>query len=329
MLTAKQNFLEAIRGGKPERYVRQFEATVTPYTDPFNATNPMCWEIGTEAVDFWGVTWAWPEGTPGAFPVHTPGKIVLEDIEDWKNVVKAPPLEYSEELWEAAKADYAKYDRNEYLVGPCMFPGLFECTHNLMGIENALCAFYTNPDEMHELINFIVDWEIAYLKQMAEHLHPELVLHHDDWGSSKSTFLSPEMFKEFYLEPYKRLYKAYKDNGFKIIVHHSDSYAANYVPFMIEMGVDVWQGGTVLNDIPALVKQYGGQISFMTGIDSQLVDVPDWSREKIAEVVSNVCHACGTKYFIPCQTQGADISTFPEVYGIINEEIDRMSKEMF
>ena len=25
-------------------------------------------------------------------------------------------------------------------------------------------------------------------------------------------------------------------------MHHSDSYAANLVPFMIEMGIDIWQG---------------------------------------------------------------------------------------
>ena len=330
MLTARENFLETIRGGKPDRFVKQFEFYPMPYSDPFNTTNPVPFQPGEgRTVDYWGVTWEWPVGTPGPFPVHGADLTVIKDIENWRDYVKAPPLEYSEELWQAAKADYDSYDRKELLVGPTMFPGLFELTHNLLGVEEALCAFYTNPDEMHELIDFFVEWEIAYIKQMAEHLHPDCVNHHDDWGSSRSTFLSPEMFEEFYLEPYKRLYKAYKDNGYDIIIHHADCYAANYVPYMIEMGVDVWQGGTILNDIPALVKQYGGQISFMTGIDSHLVDVPDWSREKIAEVVENICRACGTLYFSPCQTQGGPMSTYEGVYEAINEEIDRMSKEMF
>ena len=30
--------------------------------------------------------------------------------------------------------------------------------------------------------------------------------------------------------------------GVDVIVHHSDSYAATLVPYMIEMGIDVWQG---------------------------------------------------------------------------------------
>lgn len=329
MLTIKQNFLETMRGGSPDRFVKQFEFFPMPYSDPWNATNPFPWEPGApDVVDYWGVTWSWPEGTPGAFPVHGPGKTVLEDVEDWKEVVHFPPLEYSEELWKAAEEDYASYDRNEVFVGPTMFPGLFELCHNLMGVENALVSLYTNPDEMHEMIDAFVDWEIKYLTQMADRLHPDMVLHHDDWGSSKSTFMSESMFREFYLEPYKRLYKAYHDNGY-LVVHHSDSFAATYVPMMIEMGIDVWQGGTIANDIPELVKKYGGQISFLTGLDSQIVDREDWTKEEVRDMVRKICTACGTKYFMPCQTQGAPVSTFEGVYDYMNECIEEMSKEIF
>jgi len=181
---------------------------------------------------------------------------------------------------------------------------------------------------MHELIDYIADWEIGYVKQMAEHLHPEVVLHHDDWGSSRSTFLSPEMFREFFLEPYKRLYGCYRDHGM-MVIHHSDSYAASYVPFMIEMGVSVWQGGTILNDIPALVKEYGGQISFLTGVDNLILDKADWSYEEIYETVHNICHACGPLYFCPCQTQEERHATFPGVYEAIDRAIDEVSREMF
>lgn len=329
MLTPRENFLETIHGGHPDRFVKQFEFFPMPYSDPYNATNPFPWEPGAPDVkDMWGVTWSWPKGTPGAFPVHGKGLTVLENIENWKEVVKAPDMNFTEEQWRVAKKDYSSYDRTQVMVGPTMFPGLFEMTHNLMDMENAMVSFYTNPDEMHELIDYITEWEIGYVKQMAEHLQPDIVLHHDDWGSSKSTFLSPEMFQEFYLEPYKKLYKTYKDNGF-LIVHHSDSYAATYVPFMIEMGIDVWQGGTIANNIPKLVKEYGGQISFLTGIDNQLMDRPGWSYEEIEATVRKICQECGTLYFCPCQTQGAPLSTFDGVYDAINKAIDVVSLEMF
>ena len=109
MLTPRENFLETIRGGKPDRFVKQFEFFPMPYSDPWNATNPFPWEPGApDCVDFWGVTWTWPKGTPGAFPRHGDGFTVLEDVEEWKGRVKCPPLEYSDELWEAAKKNFEK-----------------------------------------------------------------------------------------------------------------------------------------------------------------------------------------------------------------------------
>ena len=67
---------------------------------------------------------------------------------------------------------------------------------------------------------------------------------------------------------------------------------------MIEMGIDIWQGVMSTNNIPELIKEYGGQITFMGGIDSGKVDKPDWTRENIAKVVEEACQANGTKYYI-------------------------------
>ena len=54
-----------------------------------------------------------------------------------------------------------------------------------------------------------------------------------------------------------------KPTAFEIIVHHSDSYGENLVPFMIEMGMDVWQGCMSTNNIPEIIKKYGGKLTIM------------------------------------------------------------------
>ena len=46
------------------------------------------------------------------------------------------------------------------------------------------------------------------------------------------------MFEEFILPSYKKIYGYYKSHGVELIVHHSDSYAATLVPYMIDMGID-------------------------------------------------------------------------------------------
>lgn len=328
MLSKKQNLLETIHGGNPDRFVNGYEF-ISFVNTPIEAAvrRPGYGELNV--VNSWGVTNSWPEGTPGPFPVHTGDRIVIKDIENWRSYVKAPTVKYSDEAWAPYIEAAGKVDRQDTFLSVFVAPGLFEQCHHLCEIQNALMNFYTNPDEMHELISFLTDWELSLAEEICSHLHPELVFHHDDWGSQISTFISPQMFEEFFLEPYKKIYGCYKANGVELVVHHSDSYAATLVPYMIDMGIDIWQGVMTSNDIPALIRQYGGKISFMGGIDSARVDFPEWTPEVIDREVRRACDENGSHYFIPCTTQGMAMSTFKGVYECVSEKIDTYSREYF
>ena len=182
------------------------------------------------------------------------------------------------------------------------------------------------PDELKELIKYLTEWELKLADVICSHLHPDGLLHHDDWGTQISTFTEPEMFAEFFLEPYKEVYGYYKERGVECIMHHSDSYGETLVPYMIEMGIDIWQGVMNTNDIPACIEKYGKDITFMGGIDSASVDYEGWTREEIAKQVKRTCDENGPLYFIPCLSQGLPISTFPGVYDTTNEELDKYSE---
>ena len=100
MLTAKQNMIECMKGrkGHPDRFVNQYEAMQLLF-HPFMFASPLLQEGMENVVNAWGVTNTFPKGVPGAFPVHTPDKIVVKDIEHWKDYVKAPSLKFSQEQW--------------------------------------------------------------------------------------------------------------------------------------------------------------------------------------------------------------------------------------
>lgn len=325
MLTIRQNLMETIKGGKPDRFVNQYEFMDIILEVPVS----LMVAPGTEAKNDWGITFRWPEGQLGQFPVHDAEHKVLKDITEWRKYVKAPVIETSDEAWAAAVAHANSIDRNEKFVTAFVAPGIFEMTHHLMSMEDALMALYEEPEAMHELIDYITEHELAFAKLLIDRLHPDALFHHDDWGSQKSSFISPAMFEEFFLPAYKKVYAFYKANGVELIVHHSDSYAANLVPFMIEMGVDIWQGVMTTNNTPELIKKYGGQISFMGDIDSGTVDFPAWTPEIVTQEVERACKNCGKLYFIPCLTQGLGFSSFPGVYDSTSAAIEKISKEMF
>jgi len=325
MLTRRQNLIETITGGKPDRFVNQFEFMELIMEAPRD-DRP---KPGGTRKSKWGVTFVWPEGQLGVFPLHDAEHKVLKDITKWREYVHAPEIDTSEAAWAAAVEHANRVDREDKYVTGIYLAGVFEMTHHLMGMSDALIAFYEAPEAMHELIDYITEYELAYAEVLVEKIHPDCIFHHDDWGSQKNSFMSPAMFEEFIVPAYKKIYGFYKANGVELIVHHSDSYAANLVPYMIEMGIDIWQGVMTTNNTPELIKKYGGQISFMGDIDSGVVDFPGWTPEIVSRETERACRNCGKLYFIPNLTQGLNVSSFPGVYEEVSKNIDRLSREMF
>jgi uroporphyrinogen-III decarboxylase len=327
MLTIKQNLKEVINGGNPDRFVKQYEFMDIIMEAPMDL--PLAPAPGTRVKNKWGITFDWPADQIGSFPMHDEEHKVLKDIANWRAYVKAPSVKYTDEEWAAAVEHANNVDRNEKYVTAFCAPGIFEMTHHLMSMEDSLMALYEEPESMKELIDYVVEYELAYAEEYLKHIKPDALFHHDDWGSQISSFLSPEMFEEFILPAYKKVYGFWKANGVELIVHHCDSYAANMVPFMIEMGVDIWQGAMTTNNIPELIKKFGEKITFMGNIDSGRVDFPGWTREKIYEDARKACVESGKVYFIPCLSQGLNISSFPGVYEATDDVIDQLSKELF
>ncbi len=325
MLTKKQNLIETIRGGNPDRYVNQFEAFTLQRATPFYEHNPNPKRGELNVVNAWGIAKSFPEGTPGPFPVHDDEHVVIKDITRWKDYVTVPNIVFSEEEWAPYVEEASKIDRNECFVTGFVAPGVFEQCHYLMEISKCLMNFYLEPDAMHEIIEMITEWELLYAAEMCKYIKPDALLHHDDWGSQKSTFVSPEMFKEFFLEPYKRIYGYYKNHGVEVVIHHSDSYGATLIPYMIDMGIDIWQGCMRSNNIPEMLRAGGGKLSFMCGIDNADVDRPGWTPELAEAAVKRAVSDGARHYFIPCMTGGGPGSTYPGVYDTVSAAISRIN----
>ncbi len=329
MLTAKQNFLETITpGGHPDRFVNQYEMVgVCIYPYSMDQMPPQRGEL--HKVNPWGITFSFREDQPGAFPEDTPDKLVIKDFEEWDQYVKAPNIDYPEAAWEPfIKYAEEQINHDEQFVTPFVAPGIFEQMHNLGGMTDTLAAFYEYPDECHELIKYLVDWELKLADGICNHLPVEMMLHHDDWGSRTSTFMSPDMWAEFFLEPYKTLYGYWHERGCQYIIHHSDSYGKTLIPYMIEIGINVWQGVMTSNDIADCIEKYGDKIAFMGGLDGADIEKADWTKPWVKEQVQKICKEYGHKSFIPCITQGMPMSTYDGLYDCISECIAGCSEEM-
>lgn len=320
MSTPKEIFLELIRpDGQPERQLRQYEALHMCLTDPCNTYLRGNRERGTTSVDRWGTTILFPEDAPGPMPDTRPGLAVCPDITRWRETVHAPDLEAAcTEGWEACRAEARAACGPDHLLAGFMGTGIFEQCHFLMGFEDTLTNLYAHPDEMHALIDYITEYRLTYVRMLIDNLQPDVIFSHDDWGTKNALFMKPEMWREFFKEPYRRFYGYIRSRGV-IAIHHADSYLAPIVEDMAEIGIQVWQGVLPENDIPALQRQLRGRLVLMGGMGAA-IDRADAAPEEIYDYAMTTLRACCPGgHFIPSITYGLPGAVYPHV----DEHIDR------
>ena len=323
MMTAKEIFLELLKpDGQPDRLLRQYEALHMCLGDPINTYLRGNRKRGTVSVDRWGTTISFPEDAPGPMPVTHDGLAVCPDVTRWRETVHAPDLAANcTEGWEAVRQQAREACGQEKLLAGFMGTGIFEQCHFLMGFEDTLTALYEHPQEMHELIEYITEYRLGYVKLLINNLQPDVIFSHDDWGTKNALFMQPEMWREFFKEPYRRFYGYIRSRGC-IAVHHADSYLAPIVDDMAEIGIQVWQGVLPENDIPALQRHLNGRLTLMGGFGAA-IDRKDAAPEDILTYARGVLRRdCPGGHFIPSITYGLAGTVYPHVDTYLNQAID-------
>ena len=329
MMTARENFLALLQpDGQPDRQLRQYEALQMCVTDPINTYLRGNRRRGTVSVDRWGTTISFPADAPGPMPLTGDGLAVCPDVTRWRETVHAPFLAANcTEGWEQCRTEARQACGQEKLLAGFMGTGIFEQCHFLMGFEDTLTNLYEHPQEMHELIEYITEYRLGYVKLLIDRLQPDVIFSHDDWGTKDALFMKPEMWRAFFKEPYRRFYGYIRSRGC-IAIHHADSYLAPIVEDMAEIGIQVWQGVLPENDIPALQRRLKGRLVLMGGMGAA-IDRADAGPEEIcAYAARRLAECCPLGHFIPSITYGLPGTVYPHVDRYINEAIDEYNRRL-
>lgn len=327
MLSLKENVFETLKNGKPDSFVNGWE--------PF----PQVWDPlffylcnvvpGSTAVNPWGITLHWEQGHPGVMPIINEKTKVCPDVTQWQKYCKAPDIENMEFDWSQAKEAAEKVRAEDKFVMTWIVTGLFESLHFMMGFEDTLCNFLVEPDAMHELIAYITDFKKKHIQLLIDHLHPDVIMFHDDWGTKQNLFMHPDVWRKFFKEPYRQIYGLMKQQGI-ITMHHADSYCQPIVTDMVDVGIDIWQGVLPTNDIMQIKKDTNFKLTLMGGVEASVVDCEDWTEDVIRAEVVRACreyHEGGC--FIPCLTYGGELNIYPGVMDVIKDEVRNQNRIYF
>jgi len=130
-------------------------------------------------------------------------------------------------------------------------------------------------------------------------LYPlDMVTLHDDWGTQRDTFFSEKMMEELVFEPTKRFVDHVKSKGV-IFEMHSCGAVMRFVPYMIDMGVDLMQLQRNAVDLPEIKRKYGDKIGFSASVEGLAFGVKHSDEDIIKAIQASVDLYCpgGGSYF--------------------------------
>lgn len=291
MVSERENFMKMLRREDPD-YV-PFQAGLLQMVLPSALGDRP--ERCAEGYDWFGVHWS---GEPGAVVATAGQKPILEDVEDWEEVIKWPDLSAID--WEScAKRDLPERDPNK-IVSAMLVSGPFERLHDLMGFEEALVATVTEPEACDAFFARLCDFKIEQIRYLKKYYDIDMVHFQDDWGSQKDMLIRPE-FWSMHIKPHvKRVVDAAHEEGV-LFDMHSCGKIDRIVDEIIEMGVDVLDPVQPVNDLALWAGKYARKVIFMGGIDAQhVIERPGVTDEELQEEMEKKIDLFASEgYYIP------------------------------
>ena len=299
-MTKRENVMAVLKREQPD-YYGDIMPAIALISDPVGRAD-LPPRDGTEHPDTWGTIYTWPPEAPGPHPHVTDENAVIKDIEHWQDYLKVPSLDNLD--FSLARERAAAVDRNEMFVGFMFGGGLFERSHHLMGMANALMNYLEYPEEMSGILREVCEYKKKYIRLCAKEFHPDIIFYHDDWGSKQNLFLPPRVWREIIKPLQQEISDTIHECGM-IYMHHADCICQPIVEDMVEIGIDIWQGTIAQNDIVEIQKRTEGKLAMVGGIDGPKIDIPNITEEEIrAEVRRAFDTYCPGGRFFPSIPNG-------------------------
>ncbi|MDR1205432.1 MAG: veratrol--corrinoid protein metyltransferase [Peptococcaceae bacterium] len=266
MITEKDNYLMLLRGEVPE-WVPSYSFGPMP-----GATRPVANHMFSPPLvndhrmrgggrDIWGVNYVPTESTDNALiPDNSEFILPLDDLTKWRDIIKAPDISGIDWEGEVKKQiERSGIDRKQTAMALNLHFGYFQHLMSFMGFEDGLLAFYEEPDEVKELLDYLSEFYMTVADHVIDLFKPDILSFMDDTAAWNSSFISADMYREFILPHHEKWAKRGRERGL-IMTMHNCGKCDNIVDMLVEMGISEWDPAQTSNDIEAVQKKHGNKL---------------------------------------------------------------------
>ncbi len=288
-MTSREIVKRAITFQNPPRLPMKFDIVGVNDCHDVWTVDPTGWEWGFKGrtADEWGCVW-------GVTEVSNTGQVLEHPLSDLGQLKRYrwpdpdDPRRYRGFAEQVAGA-------GDKFVMFCFGHGIWERLHMLLGMDKAMLAFVRYKDEVHEILDRVLDHHLRVLRRCHEIAGGRLdaAAMADDWGVQDRAFVSLKMFREFFKPRYAKWFATIKELGLHTWMH-SCGKINTIVPELIECGLEV-----INNQQPNTVglREFGnafrGKICFEAIVDTQTT-LPRGTYDEIRQQAYDIIEHYGT-----------------------------------
>jgi uroporphyrinogen decarboxylase len=309
-MTSRERVLTALRGGIPDRvpvweylFSLKLQQEVMGFTTELydgQTQTRMAAALGLDVVwapingfcgiedkphppnriykDEWGVTYQ-KNGWPIIAQIKTP----IRNREDWQNY-KMPEADIPGRLKILEDVISAN---DTHLAVAAGFLGPFTMmSWYLMDFETLSMSIFMDPDLVHEMTEAFVAWalesaSLAYGTGGVDAFHIS-----DDWGGTSGLLISPDHFREFFLNPFEKLVKGLKSYGVPVILHN-DGNIWDMLDDLVKTGISGYHPveKAASMDLKTVKQKYAGKICPIGNVNNKTTMVTGSPQDVINETM--------------------------------------------
>jgi uroporphyrinogen decarboxylase len=248
--------------------------------------------------EFGGLTKRWTDRELGMsqwirYPVRD-----RETWEMWKKRLNPDAPNRYPEYW-----DYIKrcYQQRDFPLG-ISAGSYYGWIRNWVGMENLALWYYDCPDLVHEMTEYIADFVLCVIQRALDEI-PDIdyATVWEDMAMKTGSLISPALFRDFMMEPLKRVTKTLNEYGIKIIMVDCDGNVDELIPLWLEANVNLIYPLEVASDCDAVHyrQEFGKEALLLGNIDKRALRDGCTKKEIEDEVMSKVPQLVKTGGFSP------------------------------
>jgi uroporphyrinogen decarboxylase len=238
------------------------------------------------------------------------------------------PAEHQEEL--LANMAPAAAAADEYFIGCDISPNVFEMYWRLRGMEQAMVDMASRPEMANEMFGRCGDFAVQLAEAACRRYPLDWLWTGDDVASQRSMMMSPETWRRMIKPHLQRAFQVGRRHGL-YVAYHCCGALRPIIPDLVEMGLGVLnpvQCNCPGMDALELKREFGAQLTFMGGVDTQGLlpsASPDEVRRATRDLIDGMTadgggYILAASHTIPPETPLDNIFAMYQEAGVTREE---------